>query len=338
MRNLTFALAAASLAACTTYAAEHSDVQHTNRVEVAVYGNDVGAPPLANEPVAFIDPDGTAQVVVTDQNGVAVADVAPGASVTAVIDELVPAGNPPQVKTVLDVRDGDHIALGYPHSAAVQPTGTGACGQVTLDATYTDVDTSIATLQLTRTTDTDLQYTPMIGAAPSMQASVAGAGAAHAYVDTEFDAAGGQRQWVREWVDGCATSYQLDVGAELVPWVGAPTLDVKHRVLSVPVNGTGAADLVVAQTTLQRGNVYIDWEIVSPTGGGIEFPALPPGLERYLPRDGDTQGGTAAWVIAADGIGGYAGAHQRADELLGAADNQRELIGPRMRVSWVIGL
>jgi hypothetical protein len=338
MRHLGSAIAAASLVACTSYSTEHSSVQHTNHVEVSVYGNLSGAPALTGEPVAFIDPDGTAQVIMTGADGVARADVAPGSSITAVLDQWVPAANPPMIETVLDVRDGDHIQIGFPPSNAVQPTGTGPCAQDTLSATYTDMDASVAQLQLMRTTDTDINYTSMLGATPTLQTSVSGAGAAHAYVQTEFDAVGGQRQWVREWVDGCATSYQLDVGASLVPWVSAPTLDVDHQTLSVPVNGTGAADLVVAQTMLQRGSSYINWEFVAPTGGGLEFPALPPPLDQYLPQAGDTQGSTAAWVIGVDGMGGYAGAHQQADAIQRAADNDSELFGTRMRSSWIITL
>jgi hypothetical protein len=337
MRSLAAAFLA--FAACTTYSSERSDVQHTNRVEVVLYGNAVGAPPLADEPVAFVDPDGTSQVVVTDSHGVARADVAPGASVTAVIDQLVPAGNPPQVKTVLDVRDGDHIALGYPPVDAIVPTGTGSCGPVTLSARYTNVDPSvISSLQLTRTTDTDINYTSAIGATPTVTASVQGAAAAHAYVDTELGSTAGHGQWVRELVDGCATSYQLDVGAGLLPWVDAPTVDFDRQVLHVPLDGPGTPDLVAAQATIQRGGTDIDWEIVSPRGGDLVFPPLPAGLEGYLPRPGDTQGGSAVWVIGADGLGGYAAAHQQADALVDVVDNRAELIGTRMRASWIIDL
>jgi hypothetical protein len=340
MRHLGSAIAAASLAACTSYSTEHSSVQHTNHVEVRVYGNINGGPALSGEPVAFIDPDGTAQVIVTGTDGVARADVAPGSSITAVIDQLVPAGNPPIVESVLDVRDGDHIEIGFPstHGLPAPATGAPPCGDLTLTATYGDVDPStLATLQLTRHTDyVNMAYTDLLPAAPTVTAQVQGAGAPAAYAETEIVSTAQRRQWIEDTIDGCATSYQLDVGKVLLPWVDAPSIDAGAGVMHVPTAGGGAPAAVVASAMLQRGATYINWEIVSPKGGDLDFPALPPGLDSYLPAPGDAVGSASTFAIAGDGIAGYADAHQHADELVNAAQNRAILSGTRVQASFVI--
>ena len=342
MRILASAIAAASLAACTTTGTDHSAVEHTDHVLVRVYGNVNGAPPLANEPVAFVDPDGTAQVITTGADGVASAMVAPGSSIAAVIDGLVPAGNPPIVETVLDVHDGDDIAIGLRSTQALPApaTGTPPCGALTLDATYDDIDPgAVASLQLTRHTDeANMSYTDLIPAAPTVTAQLAGPGAPAAYAETELVSTAQASQWIEEQIDGCATSYRLDVGKALLPWVAAPTIDAAAGVMHVPTSGAGTPDLVAAQVMLQRGDGYVDWELVAPHGGDLALPTLPSGLEAYMPQPSDSIHSASVFLLAGDGLGGYAAAHQQADELVNAAQNRAIPSGTRIQASYVIAL
>ncbi|HLU66602.1 MAG TPA: hypothetical protein VKZ63_10020 [Kofleriaceae bacterium] len=106
-------------------------------VAVRVLSEDGRRQPLSEVPVAFFQPDGSlAQVVTTDQDGLASAEIAAGGAVLAFATQLIEGGpGYPRAMGVLDVHPGDEITLGGPsyfqlpptHSMQLQtPTASGA--------------------------------------------------------------------------------------------------------------------------------------------------------------------------------------------------------------------
>lgn len=342
MRTAAALLAAACLAACTTERPPTSGRRLTAHVEVAVYQNVASSPPVAGAKVAFVDPDGGGTVVVTGADGIARAEMTPGGSVTALVP-LVPADNPPYLSTVLDVQDGDRIALGMPPGDAIPPApgGTPACAQATLKATYTGGDVAgLAGVYLRRTTDADQIDGSVAGPLdPSATITITGAGATRAFVKTDVvGPAPGDQQWIREAIDGCATSYAIDLGLDLLPWVGVPTLDVAQGVIHVPIDGTGGGDLLDAKISYTHAGSYVSWEIAGPHAGDLLLPTLPDDLAGLMPVAGDTLHSAAAWLIDDDAIHGYDEARTRAAALAAAANDFTGSSVERVRTSYRIAL
>jgi hypothetical protein len=278
-------------------------------VEVAVYQNVAAAPPVAGAPVAFVNLDGTGTVIVTDPDGIARGDVDAGGSVTALVP-LVPADNPPYLSTVLAVQDGDHLNLGFaPVEVLPSASGTPACDDVAFVARYTNVDPSnvlgIYAHRATESSNGTFAGTDA-PAAPIAELSLAGPGGMRASIETSFRGPmSGYQQWMRDVIPGCATSYELDLATQLLPWIGVPTLDVDHGIVRVPFDGVGGGDYLQLAVSYQRDDHYVNWAVIAPHAGDVLLPDLPGELADLMPRTGDVPGGTAAQLVDDDAIQGY---------------------------------
>jgi hypothetical protein len=133
-------------------------------------------------------------------------------------------------------------------------------------------------------------------------------------------ASGAASQRITELVDGTATSYALDIGANLLPWVKA-TYVPSTTTLDVMVTGTGSYDIFEANLRYTRGQAIYTWRLFGPTAGPVQFPTLPaaaPGNPTIVPSD--VMSSYQAFVGDSDAIDGYRDAKGNVFEALGTCE------------------
>jgi hypothetical protein len=143
-----------------------------------------------------------------------------------------------------------------------------------------------------------------------------------ASVDCISNSTGTATQVVTERVDGTASTYALDIGANLLPWVSA---EYKPQTTSidVTVTGTGTLDLFEANlrytgatTTARNGYIY-NWRVFGPLAQSVTFPALPDDLPGDpTVRTTDVQSQYQVWLCETDAVSGYRNAIKNPYETL----------------------
>ena len=117
-----------------------------------------------------------------------------------------------------------------------------------------------------------------------------------------------QNQMIRA-VRQPGSSYGVDLGSLLLPWVGQPTLDVNTRMITWPQQGTGGTpDAGVIDMYYYRmvpppggGNPvyqYYSWRVIAPgLTSPLTLPQLPAEVGDIGPKTGDMGGGGALSLI-----------------------------------------
>jgi hypothetical protein len=122
-------------------------------------------------------------------------------------------------------------------------------------------------------------------------------------------------QQIMQNIDGTQTTYALDVGAQLLPWLcigtggcvaGAPAFDAANARITMNVTGTGAIDIFEADVTYVRANTTIFiWRVFGPTPGDVQLPSLPVADGDVTPHATDKQSTTHALIGESDAIAGW---------------------------------
>jgi hypothetical protein len=191
-----------------------------------------------------------------------------------------------------------------------------ALGQVT--AMYTNPTSGVANIELDR-------YAPtMRGARAFKSADTAGVTTslavttplpAHAAMQavlnpcasTDTGCSNAARQIITQVVDGTASTYSLDVGAQLLPWLGYPVFAPATTTLSIPIMGTQPIDLFAVDMLYVRNNTDpYRWRIFSPAPlPTLQFPTLPASATDATIKTTDKMSDTHAYACESDAIAGY---------------------------------
>jgi hypothetical protein len=138
-----------------------------------------------------------------------------------------------------------------------------------------------------------------------------------ALMSASYDGPAGARQSSYEQVDGTKATFAVDLGAALLPWLDVPALDPATAKLTVPMTGTGAADLMSAYVVFWRPDPngggsgssalpnYYRWTLWSPTAGDLTLPTLPADVAANNPAAGDTVDQTSASLYEASAVTSY---------------------------------
>lgn len=129
------------------------------------------------------------------------------------------------------------------------------------------------------------------------------------------------QQTIAQKVDGTQTTYALDLGANLLPWVNAlyqPTT----QTIDITVTGSGAYDLFETNLRYARGQTIYTWRVFGPIATTHAFPALP----STLPGDptiraSDTQSSYNVYLCESDAVGGYRDAIKNPYKALAACES-----------------
>jgi len=131
---------------------------------------------------------------------------------------------------------------------------------------------------------------------------------------------GAASQRITQAVDGTLTSYALDIGANLLPWVKALYVPATTS-LDITVTGSGAFDIFEGNLQYTRGqNIYV-WRVFGPLAQTVTFPTLPataPGDPTVRPSD--VMSNYQAFVGESDAINGYRDAIKNPFEALGTCE------------------
>lgn len=211
----------------------------------------------------------------------------------------------------------------YLQQAAVATTGT---------TNITDTWHALATLNATLTNPTPLvteveidRFVPYArGTAVAAASGIAGAStmlslstplAPRAVMQTHLrcpeggtclsTATGTAQQTNTQIVDGTQTSFALDIGANLLPWVTA-RYDPPTTTLNMTLDGTAAIDLYEAHLRYSRGQVIYTWRVFGAVPQAFKFPTLPsdvPGDPTVRPTD--AQGIYGVILCETEALDGY---------------------------------
>lgn len=214
-------------------------------------------------------------------------------------------------------------ATKYLQQAAVPTTGT---------TTITDTWHALATLNATLTNPTPLvtdveldRFVPYArGTAVAAASGIANTStmltlatplAPRAVMQTHFRCPDGDtclstptgtaQQTNTQIVDGTQTSFALDIGANLLPWVTA-RYDPPTTTLNMTLDGTAAIDLYEAHLRYSRGQVIYTWRVFGAVPQTFKFPTLPsdfPGDPTVRPTD--AQGIYGVILCETDALTGY---------------------------------
>ena len=136
-------------------------------------------------------------------------------------------------------------------------------------------------------------------------------------VITTIDGTHNGEQQVIDVVDGTATAYTLDIGASLLPWIDAPTLDLTTGTITTPSTGSGGpGDAFEASVEFQRAaasgsgsgsatTTTYDWRVWAASVGDLTLPTLPTDLADNDPLATDVAGPTSSLVFDLDLATGY---------------------------------
>jgi hypothetical protein len=201
-------------------------------------------------------------------------------------------------------------------------------GNTTLTGSWTDVATLTATYSNPTASVSHVtvaRHTPYLRGAPQeFQKQPAGTAftlttgfPAAAWMRSTFtcegacnpSATGVPQQTLAEAVDGTATTYTDDIGANLLPWISA-SYDPGTTTMDVTVTGTGSYDLFEANLKYFRnaptGQVIFTWRVFGPTAGDVTFPALPSSLPGDpTVRTTDTESAYQVYLCETDAVADY---------------------------------
>ncbi|HTJ43507.1 MAG TPA: hypothetical protein VL463_15490 [Kofleriaceae bacterium] len=159
--------------------------------------------------------------------------------------------------------------------------------------------------------------------AGSFSANLDGPNSATAYVETDLQGPGGSEQRIRQAGSGTATAYNLNVGNNLLVWIGQPSLDVSAGKITIPTTGTkqGSPDLFGVYVSYSRtgdaGFTRYNWYVYASDVQDFTFPTLPAEVGDVAPRAGDGASfNTFASLVEYDDVAGYDAARQNPDVVL----------------------
>jgi hypothetical protein len=130
---------------------------------------------------------------------------------------------------------------------------------------------------------------------------------------------------VQEVIDqntGTPSSYSLDLGATLLPWLAKPVLDPAKGTITTAVTGNGSGDLFDVMVNYSRivnnQTLKYEWTVFGPTPSDFTLPSLPLDLVDVAPHAGDQVSSSAyADFYDAEAVTGY---DQVRGHLFGAFD------------------
>jgi len=153
---------------------------------------------------------------------------------------------------------------------------------------------------------------PISGATISLSSTVpvGSSAVAQTYLQRSTDSA---QQTFSQVIAGNALAYNLDIGANLLPWFQQPTLDPATGIIKIVSDGTGTGDLFRVGVGYSRINTATNttdryhWVVYGATAGDITLPQLPSELGDLNPTSTDAVENYQGEVefVDADTITGY---------------------------------
>jgi hypothetical protein len=191
--------------------------------------------------------------------------------------------------------------------------------------TATDIPAEITSVYMDRWWPDPNGYLAGGGGSPtngtfSPSSPLSGPNSATAMTNTRVFDTSGSWQSIRQSGAGNATAYNLDVGNNLLAWVGRPTLDVTTAKITDPSSGTshGTPDLFATRVSYSRtgdaGTTQFTWNVYGPDVADVQLPMLPVDVGDVMPRAGDIVSFNAsASLFEYDDVSGYDVARQKPD-------------------------
>jgi hypothetical protein len=188
---------------------------------------------------------------------------------------------------------------------------------VQMTASYTNQPADVTNMQLEEDVP-DLNGFPQAaggGAGPTQTITFAEPLAPRALMHSTFAGTHDGNQDVYQTVDGTKSTYAMDIGATLLPWIDRPTVDLATGVITPVTSGSGGpGDAFRVQLQYQRPDpnggsgapplTYV-WTVWAATVQTITLPALPTDVMDRAPLATDTATNIDGWLFDLDAASGY---------------------------------
>jgi len=212
--------------------------------------------------------------------------------------------------------DIDGNPLGYLEDAAVPYSDGGSTTMPTdwqstssVSMAYSNIGPEITRISWSRSVPDILGLTTSRNGVPSGASLALAAGTLSKPTAThdsfiERDAA---TQTITQHVAGTVTTFGLDVGAILLPWLAEPTFDPATATIAVAdTSSSSPPDLFTAHVIyLRDGVTRYEWTVFAPDAADIVLPAMPPEVGEVNPSAGDTTGALDIELFESDAVDGY---------------------------------
>jgi hypothetical protein len=208
----------------------------------------------------------------------------------------------------------------YTSGGSISLTGSSYTSAKTFTGTYSNVPAGVSEIDMQRNAAFQNGPSASTNGTPSgttLSLSLTGAPAAgtNAYVGSTFIRTGGGQQLLRQRIAGNSFTYGADVGANLLQWIEAPTLDVANQTLTQnPIGMARPVDEYIADTQYTRtvGQVTssYEWIVFKKDAGPAKMPPMPGDVPAVNPTTTDTVSSTLAILIDSSDVDGYDAARQ----------------------------
>lgn len=217
-------------------------------------------------------------------------------------------------------------------------------------ASYTNIASNVATVGVTRfAPDNDGPNAGTSGAPAGGAASFTVTGpttSTSAFESAITHTANAGQQRIYQTVAGSATTYTLDVGSTLLPWLGIPTVDPATRKVTVARDTTGTTNdppdaffsLIEYQRTAGTMTTLFQWLVIGPTAGDFTLPQLPIEVGDVNPKSTDMPLPGIAEIVESDALAGWDAVRPNLYQILGNIENIRANAGAKVRLSQSGGL
>lgn len=171
----------------------------------------------------------------------------------------------------------------------------------TFSASYTNVDASVTGITFTRYVPARNGFTTVNSGTPAngtLSLNTLALNGQSSRVQTRASRPN-ELNNVFQNMAGNLTSYSMDMGATLLPWLNMPVVDLANKKVMIPVDTTGTTsdkpDVFVTSFSYSRtngsaGTTSYRWFVIAPEAADITLPPLPADVGDVLPQSTDTLG------------------------------------------------
>jgi hypothetical protein len=188
----------------------------------------------------------------------------------------------------------------------------------TFSASYTNVPADVTSIMVSRASGSRRGFSTGTSGMPvngqlSLTATVPAVGT-HAWVNsTVTRMAGGGGQSISQRVVGNAINYNIDVGANLMPWMTNVTFDIPSRTFTPVAESTATnydmfgVDMQFSRTDTSTPPVTtsVEWLILGPSIKPLAMATVPTHVGPVTPIAGDTVGAVIGVLIDANTVTGW---------------------------------
>jgi hypothetical protein len=183
---------------------------------------------------------------------------------------------------------------------------------LTLNETLSNIPSTVGSVRSIRYAPNRAAHGVVMGQAPPSNSNVAfntlvpiSAGSAMRVDLFQTGSTASQTVW-QQTASGAASTFGLDVGANMLPWVGKPVVDSSTRTITTGTTGGAVApDVGILYVIFTRAGTTVAWTVAAPSLSTVTLPDIPASLGPVSLESSDVVSAAAAYLVDVDSYAGY---------------------------------